>query len=141
MPQFQICILDIHIVGVKMEEMKKLLQKNINCKNEQKFAAAKVEAPAHAAALGVHFYRGTMFPEQYRNLMFIAEHGSWNRRTLTGYRIQTVETFGAYKYNTFANFLTKTSFGRPVDITEMKDGSLLISDDYSNKIYRITYNT
>lgn len=97
----------------------------------------------HVAALGMKFYTGNMFPAEYKNTVFIAEHGSWNRSKPIGYRIMTVK-FDADNKPTYAPFaegwLTgETAWGRPVDVLQLPDGSLLISDDFGNAIYRISY--
>lgn len=100
---------------------------------------------AHVAPLAVKFYRGTMFPAKYRDYAFIAEHGSWNRSSKVGYKISLVKLDGnnAVSYETFIdgwlNDDTQEQFGRPVDLLFLKDGSLLISDDYGDAIYRVTY--
>lgn len=101
------------------------------------------ELGPHVAALGMEFYTGEMFPEEYRNQIFIAEHGSWNRSKKIGYRISLVRLNGnnAFSYETFAEgwLQGESVSGRPVDIEQMPDGSLLVSDDFANVIYRITY--
>jgi glucose/arabinose dehydrogenase len=98
----------------------------------------------HVAALGMTFYTGNMFPEEYRNQIFIAEHGSWNRSTKIGYRVMLVKLEGneAVSYEPFAEGWLKgdSVSGRPVDVLVMPDGSMLVSDDYGGVIYRITYN-
>jgi glucose/arabinose dehydrogenase len=98
----------------------------------------------HVAALGLKFYTGSMFPAEYRNQLFIAEHGSWNRSQPLGYRITLVRLQGerAVKYETFAEGWLQggSAWGRPVDILELPDGSLLVSDDEAGVIYRITYS-
>jgi len=98
----------------------------------------------HTAALGMKFYSGNMFPAQYKNQVFIAEHGSWNRSEPIGYRIMLVKLDGnkAKSYEVFADGWLKNgkAWGRPVDILQLKDGSLLVSDDFANAIYRISYN-
>lgn len=98
---------------------------------------------AHTAALGMKFYTGDMFPEAYKGQVFIAEHGSWNRTEPTGYRISLVKLDGnkALGYEPFATGWLKDgkAWGRPVDILQLKDGSLLVSDDFADVIYRITY--
>lgn len=99
---------------------------------------------AHVAPLGMKFYRGNMFPEEYRNKIFIAEHGSWNRKDPLGYRITTVsvEDGKSTGYDIFAAGWLRGgegAWGRPVDILELPDGSLLVSDDEADMIYRITY--
>lgn len=101
---------------------------------------------AHTAPLGVKFYRGEMFPKTYGNFAFVAEHGSWNRSKKVGYRISLVELDKneAIGYTTFIDGWldeeTQEQFGRPVDILFMDDGSMLISDDYGDAIYRVTYS-
>lgn len=97
----------------------------------------------HVAALGMRFYTGTMFPNEYRNQIFIAEHGSWNRSTPIGYRITLVRLNGnkAESYEVFAEgwLQGRTVWGRPVDVLVMPDGSLMVSDDHAGAIYRIKY--
>ncbi|MGB5082689.1 MAG: PQQ-dependent sugar dehydrogenase [Burkholderiales bacterium] len=106
----------------------------------------QVEYPAHTAALGLTFYAGTRFPAKYQGGVFVAEHGSWNRTTPIGYRIMftSLKADGtADKTEVFADgFLDKETgiaLGRPVDVAPMKDGSLLVSDDFAGAIYRIRY--
>jgi len=100
---------------------------------------------AHVAALGIHFYRGTMFPPPYRRDAFVAHHGSWNRTVPDGYRIARVRFDEAGKAIGWAPFaegwLTEdgSAWGRPVDVKTLADGSLLVSDDKAGLIYRITY--
>ena len=102
-----------------------------------------LELGPHVASLGMRFYRGVMFPAPYRNQIFIAEHGSWNRSAPIGYRITLARLEGnrAVKYEVFAEGWSQDGFvyGRPVDIQEMPDGALLVSDDRSGVIYRISY--
>ena len=99
----------------------------------------------HVAPLGIEFYTGDMFPEQYRNQIFIAEHGSWNRSKKIGYRITLVTLEGnkATSYQPFAegwlNEAEDSVWGRPVDLELLPDGSMLISDDYADAIYRVSY--
>jgi glucose/arabinose dehydrogenase len=98
----------------------------------------------HTAALGMKFYTGKMFPSTYKNIIFIAEHGSWNRSKPIGYRIMTLRMGirGEFKYLPFAEGWLRSgkSWGRPVDVLQQPDGSLLVSDDFANVIYRITYD-
>ena len=100
---------------------------------------------AHVAALGVKFDTGNMFPESYKGHAFLAEHGSWNRSSKVGYRVTLVKLDGnqAVGYEPFIDgWLDEESqeaFGRPVDLLFLKDGSLLISDDVGDAIYRVTY--
>ena len=97
----------------------------------------------HVAALGMRFYTGDMFPEAYRGQIFIAEHGSWNRKEKIGYRVMLVKLGGdrVVSYEPFATgwLVGQTAWGRPVDVQVMFDGSMLVSDDKSGVIYRITY--
>lgn len=101
------------------------------------------ELGPHVAALGMRFYTGSMFPGEYRNQIFIAEHGSWNRSTPIGYRVMLVRLDGdnAPSYEPFATGWLQDGevWGRPVDVQVMPDGSLLVSDDFNDAIYRITY--
>jgi len=100
---------------------------------------------AHVAPLGIEFYEGDMFPTEYKNQAFIALHGSWNREKKSGYEIVLVnfEDNKAVKTTTFMsgwlNHEKDSVWGRPVDLEELPDGSLLISDDYADAIYRISY--
>lgn len=98
---------------------------------------------AHVAALGMRFYTGTQFPAAYRNRIFIAEHGSWNRSSKVGYRVTMVTLEGgrAIRYEPFAEGWLKgeSAWGRPADVLVAPDGSLLVSDDTAGAIYRIRY--
>lgn len=101
-----------------------------------------MELEPHAAALGMRFYDGAMFPPGYRGRVFIAEHGSARRSQLVGYRLTTVRFDGntPVAYEPFAEFLHDgESWARPVDVLVMPDGALLFSDDRSNAVYRITW--
>jgi glucose/arabinose dehydrogenase len=116
---------------------------NRNC-NE--FSAPAMPLGPHVAPLGLKFYTGSMFPALYRNQIFIAEHGSWNRSKKIGYRVSLVKVENnttAVSYETFAsgwlNEATQTAWGRPVDVLVLKDGSMLVSDDFAGVIYRISY--
>lgn len=97
----------------------------------------------HVAPLGMRFYTGKMFPPEYRNNIFIAEHGSWNRRNKSGYRLQFVRIKDnkVVKQEVFAEgwLEQENAWGRPVDVLVMPDGALLVSDDYAGAIYRISY--
>lgn len=100
---------------------------------------------AHTAALGIEFYDGDMFPETYKNQIFVAEHGSWNRSEKVGYRVSLVRLGADGKALSYEPFATgwlqgQTAWGRPVDVEVMADGSLLVSDDARGAIYRISYN-
>ncbi|MCU0454388.1 MAG: PQQ-dependent sugar dehydrogenase [Bacteroidetes bacterium] len=107
------------------------------------FVPAALELGPHVAALGMRFYTGTMFPERYRNGIFIAEHGSWNRSKPLGYRVMfvRVENHRPVSYEIFAEgWLGNTAaWGRPVDVQQLPDGSMLVSDDKAGAIYRVTY--
>jgi glucose/arabinose dehydrogenase len=99
---------------------------------------------AHVAPLGVKFYTGSAFPERYRNQVFIAEHGSWNRKEKNGYRITLVRLEGtrSVAYEQFATGFHRGNdvYGRPVDLLVLADGSMLVSDDQAGAIYRLSYS-
>jgi glucose/arabinose dehydrogenase len=104
-----------------------------------------VELGGHVASLGMKFYTGTMFPEAYRNAIFIAEHGSWNRTVPIGYRVVTVrpDEHGDKRQEMFAAGWLQPNgraWGRPTDVVVAPDGALLVSDDSANAIYRISYS-
>ena len=109
------------------------------------FTSPRKNLGPHVAALGMRFYRGTMFPPQYHNRIFIAEHGSWNRLVPIGYRITlATEKDGVVTgYEVFAEGWLQglSSWGRPVDVLVMPDGALLISDDKADAVYRISYRS
>ena len=100
---------------------------------------------AHVAALGMRFYSGNMFPADYKNAVFIAEHGSWNRTTPVGYRVVVAKRDSSGNLSDPVPFaegwLQKVTSvnGRPVDVQVLQDGSLLVSDDFKGAVYRITY--
>lgn len=115
---------------------------------KNKFACLQGVPPAqelgpHVASLGMRFYTGQMFPEEYRNQIFIAEHGSWNRNEKLGYRIMLVRLKDnqPVSYEVFAEgwLQGQDAWGRPVDVEIMDDGSMLVSDDHAGAIYRISY--
>lgn len=98
----------------------------------------------HVASLGLVFYQGRQFPGQYRGQIIIAEHGSWNRSAPIGYRLTLVRLEGdrSLGYEPFVwGWLGEDGrvWGRPVDLLELPDGSLLISDDHAGRIYRLSY--
>jgi glucose/arabinose dehydrogenase len=106
----------------------------------------QVYMDAHAADLGLAFYTGSQFPAKYRGGLFSAQHGSWNRTTPIGARIMftSLKSDGtADKTEVFAEGWldgdTGLYRGRPVDVAMMKDGSMLISDDFAGALYRVTY--
>lgn len=115
-----------------------------NKAQKRKFTLPSQELGAHNAALGMIFYTGKMFPKKYHNQIFIAEHGSWNRSTKSGYRVSLISLQGnqPVSYEPFLTGFEKNNkvFGRPVDLLMLNDGSLLLSDDASGIIYRISYN-
>ncbi len=98
----------------------------------------------HVAALGMRFYTGTQFPPDYRNQVFIAEHGSWNRSRKIGYRVSLVRLDAAGRFLSYAPFAEgwlqgESAWGRPADVLVAPDGALLVSDDTAGAIYRISY--
>jgi glucose/arabinose dehydrogenase len=100
----------------------------------------------HAAVLGMRFYSGTMFPAEYRGAIFVARHGSWNRTQKLGGDIVVVKLNRDGSVKSVEPFVTgfivdNSYIGRPVDVQPMKDGSLLISDDYAGAVYRVTYGS
>jgi glucose/arabinose dehydrogenase len=111
------------------------------------FDAPAAKLGAHIAPLGMRFYTGSMFPPEYRNAIFIAMHGSWNRSTKQGYNVMlaTVDGSGKVELKPFLEgFLQDAKadppmWGRPVDVLVMKDGALLVSDDYNGIVYRVSY--
>ncbi|HET8858492.1 PQQ-dependent sugar dehydrogenase [Marivirga sp.] len=100
---------------------------------------------AHVAPLGIKFYTADLFPAKYKNQIFIAEHGSWNRSKKIGYRIQMISntTEGQPTYETFIdgwlNEEEQDAWGRPVDVILNDKGEMLISDDLAGLIYKVTY--
>jgi glucose/arabinose dehydrogenase len=110
--------------------------------------ADKVSVPdvlfqAHSAPLGITFYEGNQFPADYKGDAFVAMHGSWNRDHRTGYKIVRLPFEDGKPTGEYQDFMTgfvlddQSVWGRPVDITEAKDGSLLVSDDGSGTIWRV----
>lgn len=102
------------------------------------------ETIAHAADLGMSFYTGSAFPEKYKNAIFSAQHGSWNRTTPVGARVMVtfIDADGNASTEPFAEgWIDKNGeyLGRPVDVAQLRDGSLLVSDDLAGAIYRISY--
>lgn len=115
-------------------------------RNEFKEPMYKFEP--HSAPLGLRFYQGDMFPEKYRNNILVAQHGSWNRSPEAGHigyqlRFVEIEDGKVVKSEIFADGWldkeTNKGQGKPVDILEMPDGSILVSDDVAHCIYRISY--
>lgn len=104
-----------------------------------------VETVAHAADLGMMFYTGRMFPDHYKNAIFSAQHGSWNRTEPVGARVMVthIGEDGKAEMKPFAegwlDAETGEYLGRPVDVAQLRDGSLLVSDDLAGAVYRISY--
>ena len=107
-------------------------------------APVKLLGP-HVASLGMRFNTGNLFPAEYKNAIFIAEHGSWNRSIPIGYRVAVVKmdaNGNAKDTEVFAEGWlqnVRDVNGRPVDVQFLNDGSMLVSDDYSGVVYRIVY--
>jgi glucose/arabinose dehydrogenase len=110
------------------------------------FTPPALKQGGHVAPDGLRFYNGSMFPADYSNRIFIAQHGSWNRSKKNGYRVmmvtlnkdgQSVDKFEEFATGWMEN---ERAWGRPVDLLVMPDGSLLVSDDTANAVYRITYS-
>ncbi|WP_432379431.1 c-type cytochrome [Duganella sp. P38] len=110
----------------------------------EEFVEPVAKLGPHVAPLGLSFYTGKQFPEAYRNNIFVAEHGSWNRSTKIGYNVRLITLYGN-------KMVSDTSFidgflrgdevvGRPVDVVTLDDGSLLVSDDYAGRIFRVIYD-
>ena len=115
---------------------------NRNC---SEFVPPVQKLGPHVAPLGLKFYNGDMFPSSYRNQIIVARHGSWNRTKKSGHdlslvRIEGSESAGQEVFASgWLNDETQKVWGRPVDVLVMPDGSLLVSDDQANVIYRISY--
>jgi len=107
-----------------------------------------VPVGSHTASLGIDFYTKDAFPAQYKNGAFIGQHGSWNRSVLSGYKVLFVPFKNGKPSGPPQDFLTgfisdtddAKVYGRPVDVTVMNDGSLLVNDDEANVIWRVTAN-
>lgn len=103
---------------------------------------------AHSAVLGLTFYQGSMFPQEYRGDAFVALHGSWNRESRTGYKIIRIHFENGKPAGGYDDFVAgwmeggtnKEVWGRPVGVLVLKDGSMLITDDGGRKIWRVTYD-
>ena len=113
-------------------------------KNCSDYVAPVKTLGPHVAALGMRFYTGNMFPADYKNAIFIAKHGSWNRSIPFGYDVTVAKLNGndIASYTTFAEGWLRPDhsvIGRPVDVQQMPDGALLVSDDYNGVVYRISY--
>jgi glucose/arabinose dehydrogenase len=110
------------------------------------YTAPEAKLGAHTAPLGLRFYTGDQFPATYKNQLFIAKHGSWNRSKKSGYEVILARLDAAGKVSGqevmvsgWLDQATQEAWGRPVDVQQLADGSLLISDDVANCIYRLSY--
>ena len=110
------------------------------------YTAPEAKLGAHTAPLGLRFYTGDQFPASYKNQLFIAKHGSWNRSAKSGYEIVMAKMDAQGKVSGqevvvtgWLDQATQEAWGRPVDVQQLADGSLLISDDVANCIYRLSY--
>lgn len=114
----------------------------------QKAIVPDVLIQAHSAVLGLVFYEGNMFPEEYRGDAFVALHGSWNRSKRTGYKIIRIRFKNGKPVGGYDDFLTgwmlgednPEVWGRPVGLLVLKDGSMLVTDDGADKIWRVSYS-
>ena len=109
------------------------------------FDKPEMKLGAHVAALGMRFYNGNMFPAEYKGNIFIAEHGSWNKTQKSGYQVVRVVLDAKNKPVKLEPFITgwlegESFWGRPVDVQVLKDGSMLVSDDETGAIFRVSYN-
>ena len=103
---------------------------------------------AHTAVLGMVFYEGSMFPSDFKGDAFVALHGSWNRSSRVGYSIIRIKFKDGKPVGGYDDFVTgwmlgpdkPEVWGRPVGVLALKDGSMLITDDGGNKVWRVTYN-
>ena len=115
-------------------------------KAQSAYVAPAAKLGAHTAPLGMRFYEGGMFPSSYKNQIIVAKHGSWNRSKKSGY-VVALEKLDANSnvigeeifVSGWLDEVTQEVWGRPVDVQELPDGSLLISDDMAGVIYRVTY--
>jgi glucose/arabinose dehydrogenase len=110
------------------------------------YTAPEAKLGAHTAPLGLRFYTGEQFPASYKNQLFIAKHGSWNRSKKSGYEVILARLDAMGKVSAqevmvsgWLDQATQEAWGRPVDVQQLADGSLLISDDVANCIYRLSY--
>ena len=112
----------------------------------EKAIVPDVPVGSHTASLGIAFYDKNAFPEKYKNGAFVGQHGSWNRSVLSGYKVLFVPFKNGKPAGKPEDFLTgfinneenAEAYGRPVDITVMNDGSLLVNDDSGNTIWKVT---
>ncbi|WP_100074848.1 PQQ-dependent sugar dehydrogenase [Chryseobacterium camelliae] len=122
-------------------------------KGERPDLVAKTIVPdvplgSHTASLGLDFYTGTRFPQKYKNGAFIGQHGSWNRSSLAGYQVAFVPFANGKASGSYEPFLTGfiadkekgDVYGRPVGVLQLADGSLLVADDVSGIVWRVSYS-
>ena len=112
------------------------------------YTGPEAKLGAHTAPLGLRFYTGDQFPATYKNQLFIAKHGSWNRSKKSGYEVVLARMDSMGKVSSqevmvsgWLDQATQEAWGRPVDVQQLADGSLLISDDVANCIYRLSYKS
>ncbi|MBV35508.1 MAG: sorbosone dehydrogenase [Rickettsiales bacterium] len=111
---------------------------------DREFTKPAWEFQAHVAPLGMLYYTGNMFPKEYKNTMLVTQHGSWNRSSRVGYKVVHL-TLDGNEVEAQKNFVTgwlvdEEIKGRPNDVIQLEDGSVLISDDGFGKIYRVSYS-
>jgi glucose/arabinose dehydrogenase len=110
----------------------------------EEFVEPVAKLGPHVAPLGMSFYTGKQFPEAYRNNVYVAEHGSWNRSTKSGYSVRLITLYDS-------KVVSDTAFidgwlrgeqvvGRPVDVATLPDGSMIVSDDFGGRVYRVVYD-
>ncbi len=108
------------------------------------FKPAAVRIQAHSAPIGMTFYTGAQFPAQYKNALFVAERGSWNRSSKVGYQltVMTMDAAGKPVYKPFIHgwLEGEEAWGRPNDVLQTKEGHLLVSDDTAGAVYLVRYN-
>ncbi len=110
------------------------------------FTPPALRLGAHVAPVGIEFYRGTQFPGDYRGALLVAEHGSWNRSAKSGYRVMRARIDAQGQVIDYTPFVSgwldgQQNWGRPADVEQMPDGSLLISDDGAGAVYRVRYTS
>jgi glucose/arabinose dehydrogenase len=100
----------------------------------------------HTAPLGMRFYTGAMFPDEYKDQIFVARRGSWNRTTKIGFDVVLAKLNSAGTSASVSPFMTgfldtsnNSFWGRPVDVLVMPDGALLVADEQNGAIYRVSY--
>ncbi|HEX7982566.1 MAG TPA: PQQ-dependent sugar dehydrogenase [Duganella sp.] len=110
----------------------------------EEFVEPVAKLGPHVAPLGLTFYTGKQFPEAYRNNVYVAEHGSWNRTTKSGYSVRLITLYGSKVVSDtpfIDGFLRgEEVVGRPVDVVTLADGSMLVSDDHGGRVFRVTYD-